>query len=297
MSLRALLNPAFLAALIAMAGAAIAMDAGIRAYGIYLRKLPIDPPKGRVLGAIPPETKHWRRIGGDENVDADTLDVLGTGNYLTRLYTRKNTEGDKPPPVVQFHAAYYTGMIDTVPHVPDRCFVAGGMALSGGPWELDIPLNLDWTPHPNATPEEAGRVYSVRLDDVWSAAPGQRVRLPRDLTPEQPLKLRVTEYSFPGGGRMYAGYFFVANGGWVSSANGVRQLAFNLTDDYSYYLKVQFSSTGAGSPGELALLAGSLLDDLLGEIMRCVPDWTEVQNGRYPDDNPRRDRSGTGARP
>lgn len=298
MNLRALANPAFLTVFLVLIAAAIGMDAGIRAYGVYLRKLPIDPPGGRVLGAIPAETAHWRRVGGDQDMDAETLETLGTTNYVSRLYTLKSPEGNKPAPVVQFHCAYYTGMIDTVPHVPDRCFVGGGLALSGGPWTLDVPMDTtDWKPHPDATPEEIGRVCSVRLDNTWSAAGGRRVRLPRDLTPERPLQLRVTEYISTGGAKLYAGYFFVANGGWVDSAEKVRLLAFNLTDDYAYYLKVQVSSASASSPEELAALAGSLLDDLFGEIMWCAPDWTEVQAGRYPPDNPRRDRPQPGARP
>ena len=87
---------------------------------------------------------------------------------------------------------------------------------------------------------------------------------------------------------MIAGYCFIANGGWVSSAEGVRFLAFNLTDDYAYYLKVQVGSADVESPEELAGLAGSLLDDLLGELMTCVPDWPRVMGGQWPPDNPKR---------
>ncbi len=296
MNLRALANPAFLTAFFVLGAAAIGMDAGIRAYGIYLRKRPIDPPAGRVLRAIPAETANWRRVGGDEDVDAETLETLGTTNYVTRAYVLKDAESGAPPPVVQLHGAYYTGMIDTVPHVPERCFTGGGMALRGGPWVVDVPLRTSgWARHPDATSDEIGRVYSVLLDNEYSAARGQRIRLPRDLTPQSPLRLRVSEYTSANGSPLYAGYFFVANGGWVDSAEQVRLLAFNLTDDYAYYLKLQFSSAGARSPEELAALAGSLLDDLFGEIMRCAPDWTEVQSGRYPPDNPR--RAGPGARP
>jgi hypothetical protein len=36
---------------------------------------------------------------------------------------------------------------------------------------------------------------------------------------------------------------------------------------------------------ELAAEASSLLGELLPEIMRCVPDWVEVEAGRYPANN------------
>lgn len=293
MSPRALLEPAFLTALGVLAVAAIGMDAGIRAYGIYLQKLPIYPPEARAVSRIPTETARWRRIGADESFDEETLKVLGTQNFLTRAYEEKDPPQGRRPRVMQLHAAYYTGMIDTVPHVVERCLTGGGMMLVGGPWEIDIPMDTSgWTPHPDAEPEEVGRVYSVLLDNEYSTAGGRRVRLPRGVTPDHPLRLRVSEFAGPGGRRLFAGYFFIANGGWVSSANDVRLLAFDLTDDYAYYLKVQFGSIMVESPQDLAALAGSMLDDLLGELMRCVPDWVEVEHGRYPADNPRRARSG-----
>ena len=84
---------------------------------------------------------------------------------------------------------------------------------------------------------------------------------------------------------------FIANGGLSTTAEGVRLLAFNLTDDYAYYLKVQFNSARATSPEELATQAGMLLDELFPDLMRCVPDWTKVVSGEYPSDNPRRART------
>lgn len=290
---RELRRPAFLAALAVMVAGALGMNAAIRAYGFHLRKLPIHAPQGRQLRALPAETMHWTRIGADETVQTEEmLEVLGTQNYLTRVYGRKESADGKRPERVQMHAAYYTGMIDTVPHVPERCNTGAGWQLTGGPWVVDVPLDgSGWKAHPDATPEEAGRTYAVRLSNEYSPfGRGTYVRLPRDLAPDRPLKLRVSRFSGPEGVELYAGYFFIANGGWVASANEVRTLAFDLTDDYAYYLKVQFSSTDVESPEELAGRVGSLLDDLLGELMSCVPDWTEVQAGRYPEDHRRRSR-------
>lgn len=294
MNARALRNPAFLTALTLLIVSALGMGAAIRAYGIYLRKLPIYAPGGRTVNALPVETANWRRRGGDEVVkDQDTLDVLGTSNYVTRTYVRKGTADGAPPVAIDLHAAYYTDQIDTVPHVPERCLTGSGLLLSGGPWFVDIPLQTsNWRPHPDATPDEVGRVYSTMLQNGYSDAGGRRVRLPSGVTPTTPLRLRVTRYEAPGGRVLFAGYFFIANGGWAPSANDVRLLAFDLTDDYAYYLKIQLSSADVASPEELAARAGSLLDDLLGEIMRCVPDWVEVEAGRYPADNPKRARAG-----
>jgi len=45
-------------------------------------------------------------------------------------------------------------------------------------------------------------------------------------------------------------------------------------------------SANATTPEELAAQAGRFLDDFLPELMRCVPDWVEVESGEYPHDNP-----------
>jgi hypothetical protein len=181
-------------------------------------------------------------------------------------------------------------MIDTVPHVPERCFVGGGLQQSESSRVIDIPMDTStWRVDPSVPTEFAGidgEIYSVRLsnDPSMSDAPGMRVRLPRGISPEKPFNFRASEFINPGKGKIYAGYFFIANGGTKANANDVRQLAFNLEDDYAYYMKVQISAHNLDSFDEFASLSGDLLGELIGEIMRCVPDWVSVQQGLYPED-------------
>jgi hypothetical protein len=215
--------------------------------------------------------------------------VLKTNNYLTRRYLKRGTgENGVAPVVIEFHAAYYTGMIDTVPHVPERCFVGGGWQQASASRVLDLNMaGESWVLDRTVEPEFAGAsgaVYTVRLsnDPAYSDAPGRRIRLPQDVGPDRPIRIRLSEYLRTDGGRFHAGYFFIANGGTVPNANDVRELAFNLTDDYAYYVKVQVNSSSVDSVEELAEHSADLLDDLIGEIMRCVPDWIEVERGNYP---------------
>lgn len=281
MSPRANSIAAFLAALGVISGCALGMTAAIRAYGIHLRKLPIYPPEGRLLLGLPVETASWKRVGQDRVETPETIKTLGTENYVSRIYVEKNPPEGREPRGMEFHAAYYTGMIDTVPHVPDRCFVGGGLQI--GDRAQVLPLELDrtsWVPDDDVPEALRGRVFTVRLaNGEHSQKPGARVRLPFD---PQDIRLRVVEFLDGRGGKLYAGYFFIANGGTVASAEGVRLLAFNLTDDHAYYLKVQFTSGQATSAQELAEDAASLLSELIGEIMLCVPDWVEVERGAYP---------------
>lgn len=275
-------------ALALLVGSAAVMGVAIRVAGFHLRKTPIHAENNRQVSSLPAETPSWQRLGSDRIEPAEIVETLGTENYVTRYYVRKDTAGTDSPMVVELHAAYYTGMIDTVPHVPERCFVGGGLQQSEASQTLDVPMaGTSWLPDRTVEPEYAGAdgvIYTVRLanDPAYTDAPGQRVRLPRGVGPDSPLRMRCSEFLLPGGGAFYAGYFFVANGGTVANANGVRELAFDLSDDYAYYLKVQVNSATVGSVEELAEQAGSLLDELMGEIMRCVPDWVEVERGNYP---------------
>lgn len=273
---------------------ALGMGTVQRVFAVHLQKEAIYPPGGRVLASLPRETPRWSALGSDRVESPDVVKVLGTSNYLTRLYAREEGQAEAPRVVLDLHCAYYTGMIDTVPHVPERCFVGGGLQQADFAQVHDVPLDASaWRRDESVPPElagEGGAIYTLRLPyHERSSAPGQRVRLPRGVTPERPLRMRISSFDFPDGRRLYAGYFFIANGGTAANARQVQALAFDLTSDYAYFLKVQITSSSVGSPEELARHAGSLLDDLLGEILMCVPDWVEVEQGRYPPDNPRRD--------
>lgn len=269
-------------ALVVLGGSAAGMSAAIQSYGLHLQKKPIYPESGRTLLSLPRRTASWSQFGQDEIVSAEVLDALGTDNYVTRQYVRTNPQSSGRPDIVNLHAAYYTGMIDTVPHVPDRCLVGAGWQIVQN-WGA-IPLPLDdsrWLELTDIPDDLTGQAFTTRLpnDPQYTDSPGRRVTLP--LSPHE-ITLRVTEFVSPGGQRLFAGYFFVANGGAVSSADGVRLLAFNLTTDYAYYLKIQVSSAVVESAEEMAEIAADLLDELLGEIMRSVPDWIRVERGLWP---------------
>lgn len=295
MNVRAFRNPAFISAMAVLLIAGVGMSSAIRYFNIYLRKMEVYARDARAVRALPVETDRWKRIDVDKVESEEVLAELGTKNYVSRVYAAKNIPAGDPPRYVDFHAAYYTGMIDTVPHVPERCFVGGGMQIAREWGEMAVPLDASmWAPDPRSEGDPRGVVYTTRLPNIWSDRGGQRVALPRGVTPEGGLKIRVTEFSDPKGNHVFAGYFFIANGGTTASAESVRLLAFNMQDDYAYYLKVQVTSGAVKTGDELAALAGDLLDDLFGEIMRCAPDWTEVERGEWPEDNPRRAKAAGG---
>jgi len=272
-------------------GSALTMGWAINAFDLYLSKEPIYAENGRTLRAVAAETEHWEREGVDHIDPIEIQESLGTDNYLTRTYRLKAPETGEPT-YLRLHAAYYTGMIDTVPHVPERCLAGAGWVQTEDWGVVDVPLEGEnWTELTDLPEGMEGPVYQARLSNRYSDLPGTRVPLPAGITPEGGLRMQVSEFAGPGGRKWFAGYFFIANGGTVPRAEQVRLLSFKLTDDYAYYLKVQFDSDQVSSAQELAALAGHLLDDLLGEIMLCVPDWARVTRGEYPPSNPRRERA------
>lgn len=296
-AVRALVRPGPILAIGLLAFFSIGMHQAIAAMRLQLEKKPIYAPDDRQMAAIAPELPTWRRAGSDRRESPEVEETLGTRNYLNRTYvTREPDETGKLRPI-DFHAAYYTNSIDTVPHVPERCFIGGGLQLADESRTVVVPLDTRrWAPDPRVPAELAGRagvLYTVPTaanPEHTSGTPNTRVRLPRDLTPidlptpelANPMKLRVGTYTDPVGRRIYTAYFFIANGGWVPNATQVRTIAFDLTSEYTYYCKVQFTATEYDSLEHFLEAAGSLLGELLPEILRCVPPWVEVMLGEYP---------------
>lgn len=270
-------------ALIVLVSSALGLETIVSHLRLQLRKMPIQPESGLKFHTIPKNLPGWETVR-DEVMSAEAMEELGTENWVTRWYRGVDEEGRPldPPVAIQIHCAYYTGMIDTVPHVPERCMIGAGLEYAGKSEVLRVPLDLSrLVPDPDDRPAEGEpRILTARNSRV-----PVRVRLPRGI---ENLSMMVTPFRDAEGRQtLWAGYFFMANGGVVASANDVRLLAFKLQDDYAYYAKIQFLSGNVGSGEELVALAARLLDDILPDLMQCVPDWTEVEQGRWPPDNPR----------
>ncbi|MCA9310392.1 MAG: hypothetical protein KDA21_04250 [Phycisphaerales bacterium] len=249
---------------------------------VHLTKSPIEvkewkfPSLAEKQIPVTGEAK-WVRVGAERPLSEAEVEELGTANYLSRWFEEVNPPEGRTPRRFQLHCAYYTGMIDTVPHVPERCLVGAGIDMSGK--GKRVPIHLDLSnrvvyPDPDIDQQVHGRILVAR-----SRATQNPVRLPANI---EDLAIYVTPFTAPGGEKIFAGYFFLANGDVVAQANEVRFKAFNLDDDYAYYAKVQFLSADVDSAEELGAMVEDVLNDLLPELMLRVPDWVEVVDGRYP---------------
>ena len=275
--------------------AAIGQYGAISAMDVALIKKPLPLRHGFAL-AFPDQVGDWTLLHKDPRLHGDVEKELGTKEYFNRYYIdkasgikigdiRKNTvttkygerlvgwEGfETPGAMAKVHVAYYTGMLDAVPHVPDRCWIAAGSKLvSREIVTLDL-SRYDYRPDP----DHPGMV----LADSTGFSEHKTVRLPTD-------KIQAVVFSGEDevGRRSTALYFFLASGDAIASSHQVR-FSFNFKDKYSYYCKVEVMFPGVTEPDEVAEYAEVLLSDLLPEIMACLPDWTEVQAGTYPEDNP-----------
>lgn len=269
--------------LLALSG--VSFGYAISALKITLRKLEIHAKDAVRTTEVASRTRSWERARDAKGVEipdhresAEIEETLGTTNYLSRMYVQRNPADPRRPMVLDLHLAYYTGMIDTVPHVPDRCFVGGGMQI--GAVVGDVPLKLDsntWRVARDVPPELGSYFEAFVPGDPPFG--GSYVRLCKD--PEN-IRLRTMKF-LSGDSEVYAGYFFIANGGHTPSPDGVRALAFDMTSTYAYYLKVQVTSRTCKSSEEFVAAASSLIGELMGDIMRTTPDWVDVLRGTYPE--------------
>ncbi len=238
----------------------------------YLKKesAPLRTELSRIASQLGP----WQKDGPDQILDVAQVEALGTSRYLTREYIRE----DELSVRMLLHIAYYTGMIDPVPHVPDRCFTAGGLSIKNLPSNLPLPIDTTmWREVPEKINTSTGRPDR----SVESRMPftGEAIEV---LMPIGNFRIRTTEFEDQTRPhlRIFAGYYFIANGRITPSPDGVRLLAFNLNDKYAYYCKVQFTIVGDRKLDQEAFvrIAAEFTDGLLPELMRCLPDWSEIES-------------------
>jgi hypothetical protein len=283
---------AFVIACLTLVGSGLAFQSMVKHLNIYLRKEPVEL---RVhFSSIARSLDTWHAVGNDLVHDAAMIEELGTNLYLDRTYARlrnsrsldanMNIHSDEVEDWLALHIAYYTGMIDAVPHVPDRCMVAGGFTATSQPefYDLDVDKS-NWRYDESVVNHRTGKPYPY----VLHADPVRAGRISVVRMPIGEYRLRVTRFRHPdyADRSVYAGFFFIGNGRATASTTAVRALAFDRTDRFSYYCKIQFTKIGSQdmTADDFVASVSSLLSELLPEIMRCLPDWSEVeQSGNEP---------------
>jgi hypothetical protein len=249
---------------------------------VFLKKesVPLREP----LDTVPASLGRWKQVGKDSVFSDALVEELGTHAYIDRFYA---LDGDPEKGAIEVHAAYYTGMIDTVPHIPERCWNANGMVMRGQPAVIPIPMDrAAWDLADGPVQPGSGARYPIA--EILDRKTGKVAKVSMPLGD---LQMTVTAFQDPRAPRATSlgGYLFIANGGTTPSALAVRNLSFKLTDRYAYYCKVQFSARLSGEPEqvmpEFVRWTADLMQSLLPQLMRCLPDWPAIERG---DSNPAR---------
>lgn len=264
---------AYVAALACLGASAVGFRAAVAALGIYLQKEPVPLRVG--LESIPATLGRWKQLGSDSRYDDAIQEELGTKLYLNRSYA---LDGSPAAGLLELHIAYYTGLIDAVPHVPERCWGAQGLQQSRTPGRMELDIDSSgWDLAQGPIHGATGLRYPVAtvLDPVTRRI--AEVHLPVDA-----LDMTVTEFHEQANPerRVVGGYLFIANGRATPSAYAVRGLAFSLADRYAYYCKVQFSakfSQAEGAYDRYRALVRDLLREVLPHLMKALPDWPDYE--------------------
>lgn len=258
-------QPAFVLVAAVLLVTAITLNAATQFMQLHFQKKPV--PLAQDLKTIPSQLGHWVQVSKDEPIEPDMEHVLAATNYLFRDYVddrkvpasvigqfkdkslteRKEllsqVQHEFPAAVINVGVTYYTGMVDTVAHIPDRCYIADGYE----PTSYKI---LSWS----AFDGRPGR--DDRHDDV------------RFISFEDQVAARHAE-------ARNVGYFFQANGKYTSDPIGVRLQLQNLRERYGYYAKVELMTIC--DPDSSAKMMNDFLTSALPEVEKCLPDWKAIE--------------------
>ncbi len=248
----------------------------VRALNVYVVKEPVQLRSP--LDSIPTRLGRWQKVGQDEQLSDAIVEELGTKQYVSRIYA---LDGEVSKGAVELHMAYYTGTIDDVPHVPDRCWNVAGFSQTKV--AEDFALAVDdslWNKSSGVVNRATGREYATTTTVDPITGKPTNVYLPIG-----DMKIRVTEFQNPKQPalRLLGGYLFIANGRLTPDPYGVRALAFERSERFAYYCKVQFSMryNARGDESSLAIFrekADDLFRELLPHLMARLPDWPTVEH-------------------
>jgi hypothetical protein len=258
---RALVTAGILAAgVLAVTGLERALHATFDKPPAPLRKN-LDQLK-KTLGAPP----RYEASGADLVLDPDTVQTLGTKDYLLRQYRDRTVSPGAPGEFVNLNLNYY-GSGDSSPHVPENCWAANGRAQDGASEIFDVPgvTRLD------------GSVVTLRVKLVSFRPQAVDVKLAGGDTA-------------PGGEPLYnnVAYVFHVNGEYVATTREVTSRFWKAENKYAYHAKIEVTPmarlAGVGPRGEpidrplLATRArakeitADFLRASLADIEACLPD-------------------------
>lgn len=283
-------QPAFAVVFGILVVAAVGLNGATNFLQLHFKKQPVSLQK--VLSSVPKRLGPWVQTSLDMPLSHDIQEVLGTDKYFFRTFIdsrvvpasrlaefegkdykereqlQERIRAQFPKAVIQLSVTYYTGMVDTVAHIPDRCFLADGFSSTA----YELPL---WKI--NGVPVGA---------DGWQleADGGKRVFAGKDTGTYADIGLPVRDINFEDqdlrsvARNRNVTYFFTVNGRYEANPLGVRQTLQDLFQKNGYYAKVEMM-TMLPDLEQSAAVKRDFLSFALPELTKCFPDWNAVLNG------------------
>ena len=216
------------------------------------------------LYQVPERMGEWEMASEDPPMGAEGIEALGTDKYISRVYKITGADAGDLGSYVRLHVAYYTGTPDTVPHVPDRCFVAGGLKPIG---TSSVRLTLGGPQYR----QENGKWYA------GSKLVPEGVKIPAT-----DFDATIFTYAQPSRPDEQSNvvYYFAANDKFLSTPERVRLHGFDPRDRYSYYCKIEVGALGNTDADQAAQIVSRFLSVALPEIMACLPDWDRLNEAQ-----------------
>ncbi len=253
---------------------AVALNAAVPSLKLNFRKEAVEP-RASIL-TIPTRIGPYLAIS-DVRMPAEIEEELGTTDYIQRTYIdlryaddevlqayenaelktdeivshlARNVRRNSQSGGVTLHVAYYTGSVDTVPHIPDRCMLGAGFDMVGRE-TLTLPVATEQTEATGGEIDVSFAAFQDNRGSVGSQKPVQRVA-----------------------------YFFHVNGDYEHDAiTGVRKRLQNLFETHAYFAKIEVATLGLSGEAEETEAVEDLtefLNHALPEVENILPDWNEV---------------------
>lgn len=221
----------------------------------------------------------WVQVTLDERLSHEMEDALAATEYVFRDYvdSRKvpaevlaQFRGKKldeqrrlldevrlrsPDAVIHMQVAFYTGMVDTVAHIPDRCYIADGFEPSA--YEI-----RRWPCFVERDADARAASRFIYFEDQVS----ERKALPR-----------------------FVSYTFHVNGRYTNSPEDVRLTLQDLRQKYGYYTKIELmwvpaprAALGTSNAEQFTPDADRVMSDFLlhalPAVEKVLPDWEKLQS-------------------
>ena len=251
---KSFLSPSFLicaAVLIVSASSKSLID---KATNIITRKEPI--PLKKPLEQINENSLGNYKIVKNIRIEnEDIVEELGTEDYMQCLLEDTKAPLNSSVRFCSLFITYYTGDPDTVPHVPDECYVGGG------------------------NKQETAETVGIKLDSPTdennssaNAQSGDNFEVRRIVFSKSGANVWDTKSKFS---RLY---FFKVNGDYACNREETRaKMAKNIFGKYSYFSKVEWQFYGANSSPsreEMIQASGKMLSSVIPVLEQDHwPDW------------------------